>query len=83
MAFRLEALKCYRELLRTARQVFSGDNVALRASHQRIRNEFVSNRNVADKEKLKNLLAMGYEASSFLRKNVVQAVHVGDNKFSK
>ena len=67
-----EVMKLYRSLHRTARAVFRGDQFALTAAHQRIRQEFEQNKNVENGDKISELIQYGKDCETVLQKQVLQ-----------
>ena len=76
-----EALKHYRMFIKTCKCLFRSDKVALDAAKKRVRAEFIMNKDVTDKEQLKNLFIYSEETERYLRQNVVQATLVGENTY--
>lgn len=76
-----EALKHYRQFIRTCKRLFRNDHVALEAAKARVRAEFRKNKDVTDKEQLKDLFIYSDQTERYLRHNVVQATLVGENTY--
>jgi hypothetical protein len=55
MASKAAVIGCYRLLLRTTSRVFQGDQLALRASYEKIRTEFGKNSEITDPVKIKEV----------------------------
>lgn len=72
MSFRLQVLKSYRNLLRTAANVFGEDVFTATQAKQAIRQEFEANRNAEGTEHLKSLLDVAVKTEQVLRNGVVQ-----------
>jgi hypothetical protein len=71
-------LKCYRDLLKAQQFVFKGDTHTLDLARQQTRKMFMKQ---VEKEEVKQLVAQGHEMAQLLRRNVVQAVKVQDNRY--
>ena len=63
----------YRRVLRAARDVFRGDELALRESRRALREEFEKTRGERDPERIGQALRNADEAEDFLRNHLVQA----------
>lgn len=66
------ALGSYRQLLRTANVLFSGDQANLIVAKQSIRDSFFSNRSEIDPVKISELIKAAKDANTFARANIVQ-----------
>ncbi|KAH9258859.1 hypothetical protein BASA82_000362 [Batrachochytrium salamandrivorans] len=69
----MAGLVWYRTLLRTTRELFKGDQLALIKSHQELRSKFEQSRHLTDQEQINELFEMCEDANKFMRNNVVQA----------
>ncbi|XP_067131511.1 complex III assembly factor LYRM7 [Centruroides vittatus] len=69
---REKVLACYRSLYRTRRTVFEGDVHALQISAKKLRDEFRKNISVNDPKRIEELLEVGQNVESLLKKHVVQ-----------
>lgn len=65
--------RSFRALLRTVRETFSGDAVALSKSRAAVRDQFRANARERDAAKIARLVADAHDAASFLRESIVQA----------
>ncbi|XP_023226402.1 complex III assembly factor LYRM7-like isoform X2 [Centruroides sculpturatus] len=65
-------LACYRSLYRTRKTVFEGDVHALQISAKKLRDEFRKNISVNDPKRIEELLEVGQNVESLLKKHVVQ-----------
>ena len=65
--------RSFRALLRTVRETFSGDAVALSKSRAAVRDQFRANARERDATKIARLVADAHDAASFLRESIVQA----------
>jgi complex III assembly factor LYRM7 len=73
MSLRAKVLGGYRRLLRASRTTFRGDVYATDQARLALRDQFFSNREVADEAALKELLKGIDEAEAMLLHNIVQA----------
>lgn len=80
LSTRQQALSCYKRLLRTRLIVFKDDIFAIRKSHAEIRNAFEKNRNLSDPEQIKKSIEMAEQAEEILRKEVMQARYITEDK---
>lgn len=69
----MAGLVWYRTLLRSTRELFKGDALALVKSHQELRSKFEQSRHLTDQEQIRELFEMCDDANKFMRNNVVQA----------
>ncbi|XP_023226403.1 complex III assembly factor LYRM7-like isoform X3 [Centruroides sculpturatus] len=69
---REKVLACYRSLYRTRKTVFEGDVHALQISAKKLRDEFRKNISVNDPKRIEELLEVGQNVESLLKKHVVQ-----------
>lgn len=76
---RQKALNCYKRLLRTRLVVFKGDDFAIKASHEAIRDSFEKNRHLQDPEDIMKQIEIAENAEEILRKEVMQARFITDN----
>ncbi|ETP40995.1 hypothetical protein F442_11757 [Phytophthora nicotianae P10297] len=72
MSVRVQVLGGYRRLLRASRQAFRGDAYALQQARAALRDNFMANSQVSDKEQLDELVKGIDEAESMLLHNIVQ-----------
>ncbi|XP_038121255.1 complex III assembly factor LYRM7 [Culex quinquefasciatus] len=80
-ALRKEALKWYKTLQRTKDQVFAGDQRAIEAARQRIREEYVKNKDLTNEKDIKEKIKIAHDVDLELRSAVVQAVKIDDNVY--
>ncbi|XP_053688478.1 complex III assembly factor LYRM7 [Sabethes cyaneus] len=80
-ALRKEALKLYKTLQRTKDQVFKGDRRTIEAARQRIREEFVKNKDLQSEKDIREKLKIAQDVDVELRSTVVQAVKVDENLY--
>ncbi|EAA04084.2 complex III assembly factor LYRM7 [Anopheles arabiensis] len=73
-SLRREALRWYKILQRTKNEVFSGDFRTISAARQRIREEFVKNKDIKDEKQIKEKIQIAKDVDVELRRSVVQAV---------
>ncbi|XP_065093701.1 complex III assembly factor LYRM7 [Ochlerotatus camptorhynchus] len=78
---RREALKWYKTLQRTKDHVFAGDHRAIVAARQRIREEFLKNKNLTEEKDIKEKIKIARDVDVELRGSVVQAVKVHENVY--
>ncbi|CDZ97424.1 hypothetical protein [Phaffia rhodozyma] len=76
------ARSAYRHVLRSARQVFAGDNHALSTAHAKLRQEYTQHRLETDLAKYQERITMTREVGDLLRKHVVQGEDAGDGTFN-
>ncbi|KAF4044283.1 Complex 1 protein (LYR family) [Phytophthora infestans] len=72
MSVRVQVLGGYRRLLRASRQAFRGDAFAMQQAHVALRDNFMVNSQVTDKEQLDELVKGIDEAEGMLLHNIVQ-----------
>ncbi|EEB07972.1 hypothetical protein SJAG_03099 [Schizosaccharomyces japonicus yFS275] len=77
---RAAARACYRKLFRSTTAVFQRDKAMLEAARQRIRQEFIQNRNLPPEE-LQVKVDWGNQIAEFLSKNLVQAEKQVDGSY--
>mmetsp|Transcript_22651 Transcript_22651/g.70347 ORF Transcript_22651/g.70347 Transcript_22651/m.70347 type:complete len:113 (-) Transcript_22651:79-417(-) len=70
----MSGLRMYRELLRSSRAAFKGDQVMVAGARDQIREKFQERRGETDSEAIKGMLQEGKETADFLRSYVVQGV---------
>ncbi|KAL7690333.1 putative complex 1 LYR protein [Plasmopara halstedii] len=68
----MQVIRGYRRLLRASRQAFRGDVYALKQARMTLREHFIANRQVSDKEQLDELIKGIDEAESMLLHHIVQ-----------
>uniref|UniRef100_A0A182IVI6 Complex III assembly factor LYRM7 n=2 Tax=Anopheles atroparvus TaxID=41427 RepID=A0A182IVI6_ANOAO len=73
-SLRREALRWYKILQRTKDEVFAGDFRTITAARQRIREEFIKNKDVTDEKEIKEKIKIAKDVEVELRSSVVQAV---------
>uniref|UniRef100_A0A182QDQ7 Complex III assembly factor LYRM7 n=1 Tax=Anopheles farauti TaxID=69004 RepID=A0A182QDQ7_9DIPT len=73
-SLRREALRWYKILQRTKNEVFSGDFRTISAARQRIREEFIKNKDIKDEAQIKEKIKIAKDVDVELRRSVVQAV---------
>ncbi|KAF1776070.1 hypothetical protein PI124_g1109 [Phytophthora idaei] len=72
MSVRVQVLGGYRRLLRASRLAFRGDDFALQQARAALRDNFMANSQVSDKEQLDELVKGIDEAEGMLLHNIVQ-----------
>lgn len=72
MSVRVQVLGGYRRLLRASRQAFRGDAYALQQAHVTLRDYFIGNRQVSEKEQVDELVKGIQEAEGMLLHHIVQ-----------
>ncbi|CAG8498461.1 8610_t:CDS:2 [Ambispora leptoticha] len=77
---RYAVLKAYRDLLKAQRETFYGDILTLRAARDKTREEFLRNRNLNEESQIQEQINRATEIADTLRRNVVQAVSVDQDK---
>ncbi|XP_061503092.1 uncharacterized protein LOC1270200 isoform X1 [Anopheles gambiae] len=82
-SLRREALRWYKILQRTKNEVFSGDFRTISAARQRIREEFVKNKDIKDEKQIKEKIQIAKDVDVELRRSVVQAVRKQPTLFGK
>ncbi|XP_055629663.1 complex III assembly factor LYRM7 [Toxorhynchites rutilus septentrionalis] len=80
-ALRREVLKWFKILNRGKDQVFAGDQRAIEAARQKIREEFLKNKDLTDEKEIKEKLKIAQDVDTELRSTVVQAVRVEENVY--
>uniref|UniRef100_A0A1Q3G2X1 Complex III assembly factor LYRM7 n=1 Tax=Culex tarsalis TaxID=7177 RepID=A0A1Q3G2X1_CULTA len=80
-ALRKEALKWYKTLQRTKDQVFVGDKRAIEAARQRIREEFIKNKDLTEEKDIKEKIKIAHDVDIELRSAVVQVVKIDENRY--
>lgn len=70
--FCIKVLGVYRKLLRTTRELFSGDMEALIKSRVKIKESFLGNRMLTDPVKIAEQIKIADETIEFLQQGVVQ-----------
>ncbi|KAL4617658.1 complex III assembly factor LYRM7 [Arapaima gigas] len=80
MESRLKVLRLFKVLHRTRQEVFKDDFRALTAARQRINEEFRKNKAETSAETINQMIKFGSEVEAILRQDVIQAVHVDENK---
>ena len=65
--------RSFRVLLRTVRETFAGDAVALAKSRAAVREQFRAHARERDAAKIARLVADAHDAANFLRESIVQA----------
>ncbi|EAT32567.1 AAEL015292-PA [Aedes aegypti] len=78
---RRETLKWYKTLQRTKDQVFAGDHRTIEAARQRIREEFLKNKDLREEKDIQEKLKIARDVDIELRSTVVQAVKGDDNVY--
>ncbi|XP_058462831.1 complex III assembly factor LYRM7 [Malaya genurostris] len=78
---RREVLVCFRKLQRTKDKVFAGDRTTIEAARQRIREEFLKNKELTDEKDIKEKINIAKDVDVELRSSVVQAVKVEENVY--
>ncbi|KAL9549957.1 hypothetical protein MBANPS3_004972 [Mucor bainieri] len=68
------AIAAYRNLLKTQREVFTGDLKAIQAARKETYSRFMQYKNETNCDVLEEKLELADQVSSLLRKNVVEAV---------
>jgi complex III assembly factor LYRM7 len=69
----MKAISLYKKLLKSTRNTFANDFERIAKVSQHIRNQFELHRNETDQEKIHELLKIGNQVETIVRKNVVQA----------
>uniref|UniRef100_A0A182LUT1 Complex III assembly factor LYRM7 n=1 Tax=Anopheles culicifacies TaxID=139723 RepID=A0A182LUT1_9DIPT len=80
---RLQALRWYKILQRTKNEVFSGDFRTISAARQRIREEFIKNKDIKDEQQIKEKIQIAKDVDVELRSSVVQAVRKQPTVFER
>ncbi|XP_055534378.1 complex III assembly factor LYRM7 [Wyeomyia smithii] len=80
-SLRKEALKWYKTLQRTKNQVFKGDQRTIEAARQRIREEFIKNKDLSSEKDIQEKIKIAKDVDVELRSTVVQAVRVDENRY--
>ncbi|CAL8363077.1 unnamed protein product [Boreogadus saida] len=80
MGTRLKVLSVFKALHRTRLAVFKDDNTALTAARLKINEEFQKNKNEASEENISKMINMGSSVETVLRKAVIQAEHVAEDR---
>ncbi|XP_013887739.1 complex III assembly factor LYRM7 [Austrofundulus limnaeus] len=80
MGTRLKVLNVFKKLHRTRMDVFKDDERALTAARLKINEEFKKNKNETSEENIQQMLKMGSDVETVLRKTVLQVEHVGENR---
>ncbi|XP_017287267.1 complex III assembly factor LYRM7 [Kryptolebias marmoratus] len=80
MGTRLKVLGVFKKLHRTRLDVFRDDERALLAARLKINEEFKKNKNEMSEENIQQMIKLGSDVETILRKNVLQVEHVGENK---
>lgn len=62
----------YRQVLKSCKHVFKGDNFAIEAARRQLRAEIYKNKDVTDKNEIEKLIAGLHEADEMLRYHIVQ-----------
>ncbi|XP_058125066.1 complex III assembly factor LYRM7 [Anopheles ziemanni] len=73
-SLRREALRWYKILQRTKNDVFAGDFRTITAARQRIREEFIKNKDITDEKEIQEKIKIAKDVEVELRSSVVQAV---------
>ncbi|XP_058838576.1 complex III assembly factor LYRM7 [Topomyia yanbarensis] len=78
---RREALMWFKTLQRTKDKVFAGDRTTIEAARQRIRDEFLKNKDLSDEKDIKEKINIAKDVDIELRSSVVQAVQIEKNVY--
>ncbi|XP_060065305.1 complex III assembly factor LYRM7-like [Ylistrum balloti] len=81
VATRYRVLQCFRKLHKTKYAVFQDDDFAIKETRKRINDEFRKGKNETDPEKIEELIKVAEDADLILRKTVIQARLVGENRY--
>ncbi|CAG8444482.1 24760_t:CDS:2 [Dentiscutata erythropus] len=71
---RLAVLNAYKYLLKTQKETFNGDFLAISEARRKTREEFLKNKNETDEIEINNQVNQALEAAEFIKSNVIQAV---------
>uniref|UniRef100_A0A2M4C3T6 Complex III assembly factor LYRM7 n=1 Tax=Anopheles marajoara TaxID=58244 RepID=A0A2M4C3T6_9DIPT len=80
-SLRREALRWYKILQRTKNEVFAGDFRTLTAARQRIREEYIKNKDLTDEKEIQEKIKIAKDVDVELRSSVVQAVRKNPTVF--
>ncbi|OWF47653.1 Complex III assembly factor LYRM7 [Mizuhopecten yessoensis] len=78
---RHRVLKLFRQLHKTKCAVFQDDDFALGETRSRINEEFKKGKDETDPEKIEELIKTAEDVDMLLRKTVIQAKLVGENRY--
>ncbi|MBN3310699.1 complex III assembly factor LYRM7 [Amia ocellicauda] len=82
MESRMKVLRLFKTLHRARLDVFKDDTSTLAAARQKINEEFKKNRNETSVENINQMIKMGSDVETILRKTVIQGVHTADNRIT-
>ncbi|RIB06048.1 hypothetical protein C2G38_2117031 [Gigaspora rosea] len=78
---RLAVLNAYKYLLRTQKETFNGDFLAISEARRKTHEEFLKNKDETNEKEINKQINQALEAAEFLKSNVIQAVF--DEKTSR